>query len=348
LAKKARVYDGTAWQELASAQTDLTAYSTTAQTTAGFRNAVINGKFDIWQRGTSFNNPSSNAYLADRFVTAFDGTGATRTISQQAFTAGAAPVAGYESQYFLRYNVSVAGTGNTFNLLSQRMEDVRTFANQTITISAWIKADSARSVTVQLLQNFGSGGSSEVRTSIGTASVTTSWTRFTFSTTVASITGKTIGTSSFLGLEFWNPSNTTFTVDFWGVQVEAGSVATPFEQRPIGTELALCQRYYYRNVAGRPYGNMANGFMNSATTSLVSLPLPVPLRSLPSSVEFSSLRVYDAQFAGAVSGIVISVDFANQSMCGLEVTSTSLTNYRPAILQGNNNASAFLALSAEL
>jgi hypothetical protein len=249
LAKKARVYDGTAWQELASAQTDLTAYSTTAQTTAGFRNAIINGKFDIWQRGTSFNNPSSNAYLADRFVAAFDGTGATRTISQQAFTAGAAPVAGYESQYFLRYNVSVAGTGNTFNFLSQRIEDVRTFANQTITISAWIKADSARSVTVQLLQNFGSGGSSEVRTSIGTASVTTSWTRFTFSTTVASITGKTIGTSSFLGLEFFNPSNTTFTVDFWGVQVEAGSVATPFEQRPIGTELALCQRYYEKSYS---------------------------------------------------------------------------------------------------
>jgi hypothetical protein len=223
-----------------------------------FRNAIINGKFDIWQRGTSFSNPSSNGYLADRFVLAYDGTGATRTISQQAFTAGTAPVTGYESQYFLRYNVSAAGTGNTFNLLVQRMEDVRTFANQTITISAWLKADSARNITVQLLQNFGSGGSAEVRTSIGTASVTTSWTRFTFSTTVASVTGKTIGTSSFLGLEFWNPSNTTFTVDFWGVQVEGGTVATPFEQRPIGTELALCQRYYWRSENDSYFGTVVS------------------------------------------------------------------------------------------
>jgi hypothetical protein len=323
LAKKARVYDGTAWQELASAQTDLTAYSTTAQTTAGFRNAIINGKFDIWQRGTSFSNPSSNAYLADRFVTAFDGTGATRTISQQAFTAGAAPVAGYESQYFLRYNVSVAGTGNTFNLLLQRMEDVRTFANQTITISAWIKADSARSVTVQLLQNFGSGGSSEVRTSIGTASVTTSWTRFTFSTTVASITGKTIGTSSFLGLEFWNPSNTTFTVDFWGVQVEPGSVATPFEQRPIGTELALCQRYYYQtdsvpDIFGISFSANIGVFYQVFPVTMRITPTPVyPSTGLTNAVDEFGIGLRTPTALAAAGANTNSDNFQCTGMSGI-------------------------------
>ena len=325
MAKKSRVWDGTAWQELASAQTDLTAYSTTAQTTAGFRNAIINGKFDIWQRGTSFSNPSSNAYLADRFVTAFDGTGATRTISQQAFTAGAAPVTGYESQYFLRYNVSAAGTGNTFNLLVQRMEDVRTFANQTITISAWIKADSARSVTVQLLQNFGSGGSSEVRTSIGTASVTTSWTRFTFSTTVASVTGKTIGTSSFLGLEFHNPSNATFTVDFWGVQVEPGSVATPFEQRPIGTEIALCQRYYEKSYnletapgtatnTGATFVYLAgpSGITNGGAT----VPFKVAKRTTPSSTNTYSTGGTIGKIQSSANSADYNSTIINQGITG--------------------------------
>jgi hypothetical protein len=350
LAKKARVYDGTAWQELASAQTDLTAYSTTAQTTAGFRNAIINGKFDIWQRGTSFNNPSSNAYLADRFVTAFDGTGATRTISQQAFTAGAAPVAGYESQYFLRYNVSVAGTGNTFNVLSQRMEDVRTFANQTITISAWIKADSARSVTVQLLQNFGSGGSSEVRTSIGTASVTTSWTRFTFSTTVASITGKTIGTSSFLGLEFWNPSNTTFTVDFWGVQVEAGSVATPFEQRPIGTELALCQRYYYR-ISSFGSSRYGSGYAKTSTTADIIVDFPVTMRVAPTALEQSGTAgdYLIAYQNSAVAGSSVPTFVGATLKAGVvNFNVGAVLTAGNGVMGGPNGANNYLGWSAEL
>ncbi len=69
MAKKARVYDGTAWQELASAQTDLTAYSTTAQTTAGFRNAIINGGFDINQRAFSSQviSTSTSVYGTDRW-----------------------------------------------------------------------------------------------------------------------------------------------------------------------------------------------------------------------------------------------------------------------------------------
>jgi len=55
---------------------------------AGFRNRIINGNFDIWQRGTSFSVTAANTYTADRWLVFFDGTGATRTISQQSFTPG--------------------------------------------------------------------------------------------------------------------------------------------------------------------------------------------------------------------------------------------------------------------
>ena len=124
------------------------------------KNKIINGDFGIWQRGTSFSNPSSLAYTADRWAIYYDGSGATRTISQQAFTTGAAPVSGYESSFFYRYAVSVAGSGNTANLLRQYIENVRNFAGQTATVSFWAKASANITVpSVGTTQNFGTGGS---------------------------------------------------------------------------------------------------------------------------------------------------------------------------------------------
>ena len=70
------------------------------------KNKIINGDFGIWQRGTSFSNPSNGAYTADRWAIGHNGTGATRTISQQSFAAGTAPVSGYEGSFFYRYAIS--------------------------------------------------------------------------------------------------------------------------------------------------------------------------------------------------------------------------------------------------
>ena len=216
---------------------------------AAGKNAVINGAFNIWQRGTS-GFGAGGVPNADRFFFYGDGTGATRAISQQTFTPGTAPVSGYESQYYFRYNQSVAGTGGTLNRFYTKLEDVRTFAGQTVTLSFWAKADAARTLTAAVSQNFGSGGSGSVATSFsGSASATTSWTRFSFTLAIPSISGKTVGTSSYLEIDIDFPNNTTQTIDIWGVQVEGGSVATAF-QTATGTiqgELAACQRYYWRN-----------------------------------------------------------------------------------------------------
>jgi hypothetical protein len=213
---------------------------------AAGKNAIINGAFNVWQRGTSF---SAQGYLADRFRTQFNGSGATRTMSQQTFTPGTAPVAGYESQYFFRYDQSVAGSGGSYNTFEQYIEDVRTFANQTATFSFWAKASSSVTITAQLSQNFGSGGSATVDVTAQNAALTTSWQRFTLTFSVPSVSGKTIGTSSALRAILNLPLNSTFTIDTWGWQLEAGSVATAF-QTATGTlqgELAACQRYYWRN-----------------------------------------------------------------------------------------------------
>lgn len=104
---------------------------------------------------------------------------------------------------------------------------------------------------VKLRQNFGSGGSPSafVDTDFGASTVVgTSFTKYTFTVTLPSISGKTLGTdnNSSLDLIFALPINTTFTFDLAQVQLEVGSQATPFERRPLGVELALCQRYYWK------------------------------------------------------------------------------------------------------
>jgi hypothetical protein len=232
---------------------DLSEYpNMTTTPISGFRNAIINGGMDIWQRGTSI-TPSNGGYNADRWLTWLDGSGSTRLITQQSFTPGAGAISEYEPKYFLRYNQSVAGSGATYNYLLQKIEDVRTFAGQNIVISFWAKTSANTTIPGILIgQAYGSGGSpsSFQYTTVATSvAVTTSWTKFTYTVTVPSLSGKTLGTNpdSSLHIFFSLPINATFTFDVWGVQVEKGSIATPFEQRPIGTELALCQRYYEKS-----------------------------------------------------------------------------------------------------
>jgi hypothetical protein len=221
---------------------------------AGFRNRIINGNFDIWQRGTSF---TGNEYGADRWLHGRVGT--THTVTRQAFTLGQTEVPG-EPTYFCRTVVSsVAGAGN-YALLQQKIEDVRTFAGQQITISFWAKVDATKNIAINMVQNFGTGGSPSANVGIsGTkVSIGTTFQKVTVTTTVPSISGKTLGTDNnhSLQLNIWFDAGSTYngdtdslgqqsgTFDIAQVQIEPGSVATPFERRPIGNELVLCQRYF--------------------------------------------------------------------------------------------------------
>jgi hypothetical protein len=250
---------------------------------AGMRNAIINGNFDHWQRGTSFSNPVSPSYQADRWQTLVDGSGATRTISRQSFTLGQSDVPG-EPTYFIKYNQSVAGSGQTIHIFRQPIESVRTFAGQQITVSFYAKAASATTLpSVQIAQFFGTGGSpsATVFTTVASnVSITTSWQRFTYSVTLPSISGKTIGSdgNDWVSLSFNLPLNATFNIDIAQVQVEPGPVATPFERRPIGTELALCQRYFQ---TGFSYGF---GYGNAGLNRVSNCSFVVTMRGIPSIV----------------------------------------------------------------
>ena len=351
MAKKARVYDGTAWQELASAQTDLTAYSTTAQTTAGFRNAIINGGFDIWQRGTSFTQTNFNAgniYTADRTAIIWNNVPTSVTVSQQTFTPGAAPVTGYEGTFFWRSTITTVGT-NTIWGYSQRIEDVRDFAGRTATISFWAKADTSRNVTVELNQNFGSGGSSTVTATNTAVAITSSWARYSLTVNVPSISGKTIGTNNYLQLVILQTSASGSVLDLWGVQVEAGTVATPFEQRPIGTELALCQRYYYRLAQNTSrYGS---GYAKTSTTADILVDFPVTMRTAPTALEQSGTAgdyLIAYQNSAVAGSSVPTFTSATVKACTVNFNVGAVLTAGNGVMGGPNGANSYLGFSAEL
>jgi hypothetical protein len=313
-----------------------------AQFAAG-KNKVINGDFGVWQRGTSFTNTTQ--YTADRWYANSLYTG--DTITQQTFTPGTAPVAGYEGTFYARF-VTSASAGTRY--FQQRIEDVRTFAGQTVTFSFWAKASAGTTMVSSIGgQNFGSGGSSFVNPTNQTNTLTTSWQRFTQTAAVPSIAGKTIGTSSYLEASFTITTVST-TFEIWGVQLEAASTASNF-QTATGTkqgELAACQRYYWRssgNAAGVMYGV---GISATTTAANICVVNPVTMRVAPTSVDFSTLGVGDTiGYNLAVSALTIN--HAGITSNYLTATNaTGATAQRTAFLQNKDSTAGYLGLSAEL
>jgi hypothetical protein len=324
------------------------------------KNKIINGDFAINQRNfTSATTTLTFGY--DRWT--INTSGGVCTYSAQTFTAGTAPVAGYEAKNFARLESTGQSAVGNFCAIRQTIEDVRTFAGQTVTMSFWAKASTGTPlVGVQLNQIFGSGGSSDVYGTPTLVTLNTSWTRYTATVNVPSIAGKTIGTNS--NLHFWLMTSVGSTIsalgypavglqnviiDFWGAQVEYGSKATPF-QTATGTlqgELSACQRYYYRTTADSAYTIFGNGTAVSTTQSNATIPLPVPLRISPSSIESLSLALFDGVGIVSVTSTILQYTGKNLASINLSVAS-GLTQYRPYFPISNNTTSAYIGFNAEL
>ena len=250
------------------------------------RNKIINGNFDVWQRGSTHSNGSATYhYSADRWVYYNYNHGSATAVTRQAFTVGQTNVPG-EPTYYLRHT---NGSSNTEWLMNQRIEDVRTFAGKTATVSLWMKTSQAQTVRLRVDQNFGTGGSpsSIVYSSTQDCSVTTSWQKFTKTFSVASISGKTIGSdganTSYLALAIGSLGATSIasqSVDIAQVQFELGSSATPFEHRSYQDELARCQRYCHV-IGDTVYQAFGPGVMYNSTASIIYVQSPVTMRTTP-------------------------------------------------------------------
>jgi hypothetical protein len=325
------------------------------------KNAIINGDFRINQR--SFTSATANgSYGFDRFyLTTTDGT---TTYSAQTFTAGAAPVSGYEAINYARLVSSGQTATNAQSVLRQAIEDVRTFAGRTVTVSFWARSGSGTpAIAVELIQDFGSGGSSAVTGTISTKqTISTSWTRYTYTGTLPSISGKTIGTSSNLQLAIWVSAGSNFdartqtlgiqsnTFDIWGVQVETGNVATAF-QTATGTlqgELAACQRYYWRSPQSPMV--LCNLSMFTATSAYGIIQFQTAMRSIPVLEQgsgtnyFSVLSNNTSDSFDSIAGITDASVYSSRIdiTSGIAVTAGQSGWLRLA------NASAYIAFSAEL
>ena len=135
-------------------------------------------------------------------------------------------------------------------------------------------------------------------------------------------------------------------IQFTGVQLETGPTATPFELRPIGAELALCQRYYFKNTADRPYTIFGAGVGVAGNQANFYSALPVPMRSIPTITQ-STLRLYSGTIGFNVTGVDETLGSKNVASVGIQVAS-GLTAGQMYYLQALNSTSAYIDYSAEL
>ena len=330
----------------------------------GFRNKIINGNFDIWQRGTSDAASATYRYLADRWRTFC--TTSTIAMSRQAFTVGQTDVSN-EPAYFWR-GVVVSSAGASNNAIgAQYIESVRTLAGKKATLTFWAKANANKNMSIEFGQHFGTGGSpSSTVNTIGVLKValTTSWQKFTHTVDIPSIAGKTLGTTDdgALRVFFWFDAGSDWntrtdslghqsgTFDIAQVQLEEGAVATPFEQRPIGVELSLCQRYYWNPCATYVAGaTMGVGGCRSATEAMAYIKFPVTMRVNPtitvSNVGHFIWKIMAGLGYTHTSHIYVVPHVEGYLIYG--VVASGLTANTPAFLE-MYNSSAKMHIDAEL
>jgi hypothetical protein len=235
---------------------------------AGTRNRIINGNFDIAQRGTSFAAIANAAYSLDRWTWGQAGA-MVCTVTQSTDV----PNNTFQSSYKVDVTtVDSSIAAGDYAFISQKIEgyNVRDLIGTTFTVSFWVKSPKTGVHCV----SFSNSGQNRSYIKEYTIAVVNTWEYKTVTVTGGLITAGTWNWTNGEGLEvgFSLATGSTYqtTSDAWqtgdflgtanqvnvmdntandffltGVQLEPGPVATPFERRPIGTELALCQRYFH-------------------------------------------------------------------------------------------------------
>ena len=289
----------------------------TSQPTAGFapfRNRVINGDMRIAQRGTTFTSPVDGTYTLDRWISgnANDGT-VTVTQSTDAPT-------GFQNS--LRVTVTAADTSlsaNQYGGINGRLEglNVADVVDDTFTLSFWVRSSKTGTHCVSIR----TGGSTNSYVATYTINQANTWEYETIVVSGGLPTGVTTAKDNTTGLNIWFTTGcgstfATATGNAWvsgnfisttsqvnvhdtvgnifaitGVQLEKGSAPTAFEYLPIGTQLAMCQRYYEIGTIHQLY----SGYVQSGEIYYNSIRFAVTKRASPTIV------------AGAVNGVTLFV-----------------------------------------
>jgi hypothetical protein len=263
-----------------------------------FRNALYNGGMAVNQRGISTNwaSPTAMAVPASGIGYSLDRQNHTRggLSGGGAYAQGTLAVtdAPYSQglQYYLRIGRQTGDTSTQFISWAQMLESRESyrFAGGAITYSCWYRTGvgySGTGFTPTIIYGTGidqngitSSFANQVTLTGPTYPNSNAWQRATFTTFIGQ-------TASQVGVyALYIPVGTAGGFDYFdvtGVQLEKGSVATTWEQRPYATELALCYRYYYRRANESLYDRIGTWSADSSTVGYTQIPLPVRMRAIP-------------------------------------------------------------------
>ena len=316
-------------------------------TQTGFKNLIINGDMRIDQRSNGGNRSISGGgavytYGVDRWFGYLNGGSGFMT---QTLDSGL-------------YYVRLFSSSFSNAILGQRIEAQNSahLAGQTVTLSFRMASYTTSNVTwavsyANTTDAFGTQASPTV-TAIKSGIVATTGSLTNYSVTFAVPAAATTG----LQILFTTPTALGVVLSLTNVQLELGSNATPFERRPIGTELALCQRYYYRLRPDTSATTKAVGFgwCTSTTTAFIQIRYPVPLRTNPSAIETTGTAANYGVFSQTGSGIFCSVvpshnaNTTSEAAAVNAVTASGLIAGSGTALYFVTSSSAFLGWSAEL
>ena len=335
---------------------------------SGRRNALINGQMQVWQRATAFASIANGlTYTADRWVAFVGASEAQAQVNQDTSVPE-----GFK--YSLEFGRAANETDHAFQYVCQLLEtqDSLQFANKTVTFSFYAKAGahfSAASSNINVKISSGTGTDETSATFSGgpatgftgnavivnaTQAITTTWTRYTFTGTVAA-TAKQIAVA--IGYDPVGTAGADDNFYMTGLQLEVGSVATPFEHRSFGEELALCQRYYQKisGASGATHKRFARGHNISTTLNESNVYLSTEMRIFPALETTGTAANYAIYHAGSVTTAngLPALNSASDagvgnSMAVQTTVGSGLTTGQEAALLGNNTVAAFLAFDSEL
>jgi hypothetical protein len=321
------------------------------------QNPILNSSFQVWQRGTSgAYSASGTPYGADRF-TIYSGNTGTNSRQVTGDTTNLPNI-----QYAARTQRTAAVTNTAAFYFGQSFENINSipFVGKTVTFSYYARKGanfSGSNLTTLFIQSTGTdqnyitgaitGGTTLLASNIA-STITTSWQRFshTFSVTTA---------ATQIGFYyFWAPDGTAGANDWFevtGIQLEVGSVATPFRtfSATIQGELAACQRYYWRNTAtGDAFTPFNYGVATSTERSDHYFQFPVTMRTRPTSAGGSNLTLGDLIGGNfPITSLTLNTNNAQGAFL-YSGGATGLTQFRAMALFANNNTSAYVEFSAEL
>jgi hypothetical protein len=340
----------------------------------GFRNRIINGDMRIDQRATSVTTAN---WTVDRFYyntgTASKGTAAQSTTAPTGFV---------NSLLFTSSSAYSVGASDYFGL-QQPIEGLNisdlawgTVNAKTVTLSFWVRS-SLTGTFGGSLRNSGAARSYVFSYTISTADtweyksitipgdtsgtwLTTNGVGIFVHITLAAGANNLGSAGSWSGSNLVGPTGQTSIVGtngatfyITGVQLEVGSVATPFERRPFGTELALCQRYYYR-IASEDGDNafFGAGFNYATTAAAFVIHFPVSMRIRPSSLEqtgtAADYRIWHGSNTNTnCSSVPVIAGTTLTTSRFLFTVASGLTIGQGSLARATNTG-AYLAWSAEL